>query len=284
MPKSIPVLFYSPQSPLHQPRTFLQDMLRDLSASRGLAWRLLIHNLRANYRLSALGYLWLLFPPLATAAIWIFLRASRIVSFQDLGVPYPVYVITGIFLWQGFLKMLNAPLQQMTMSRLLLTHLKFPWEATLLAGAGQALFEFAVYFVLLLPLYILYQVPFHPAMLFALGGTIVLLLFGLALGLLLMPWGLLYEDVSRAMSIVTMLMFFVVPIVYTTPTRFPGVLLVMLNPVALLLVVTRDWLTIGSSEYVLGFLLVTCTVLPLLFISCVVYRLAAPHLIARLGN
>jgi lipopolysaccharide transport system permease protein len=275
---------YSPQSPLQRPRHFFQEMVSDLGASRELAWRLLVHNLRAEYRLSALKYLWLFFPPLATALIWILLRTARIVTFQDIGIPYPVYIITGIFLWQGFLKMLNMPLQQMTSSRQLLTHLKFPWEALLLAGIGQALFEFVMYLVLLIPLYLVYQVPLHPTVLPGLVGIIALLAFGLALGLLLLPWGMLYDDVHRGLNIITMMMFFLIPIVYTTPTTFPGTLLVHLNPIAILLVTSRDWLTVGHAVDIIPFVLIALTVLPLLVLGWIVYRLAAPHLIARLGN
>jgi lipopolysaccharide transport system permease protein len=275
---------YTSYSRLNQPGQFIRELFRDLLISRELASRLLVRNLRAHYRQSLLGYVWLLLNPLALAAIWIFLRSARIVSFPDTTVPYPVYVVTGLFLWQGFLKMLNMPLQQLNLSKPLLVRIKFPWEAVLIAGMGEVLFEFALYLVVLLSVFVAFQINFHWAMLWGIAALFVWLLAGLAGGLLLAPWGMLYDDVSRGLSVITSLLFFLIPIVYATPVVMPGVLLVSLNPLAILFVATRDILMIGQTVYGAAFLVVTILVVALFSLSWIMFRLATPHLVARLGN
>jgi lipopolysaccharide transport system permease protein len=275
---------YTSDSHLHHPRAFLSNLLADLPASAGLGARLLARNLRAHYRQSLLGYVWLLLNPLALAAIWIFLRAANVLSFPETSVPYPVYVVTGLFLWQGFVKMLNMPLQHLTSSRPLLARVKFPWEAVLLAGVGEVLFEFALYLAVLVGVFLAFGIEFRADMLWGLPALAVWLSSGLALGLLLTPWGMLYDDVSRGLSVLTSILFFLIPIVYSTPSSMPGVLLVTLNPLAILFVVARDTLMTGQSAYATAFLIITALVTALFVASWVMFRLAIPHLVSRLAN
>jgi len=58
------VTVYTPESPLRQPRKFVRELISDLWGSRELAWRLFVRDLRAQYRASLLGYLWVFLPPL----------------------------------------------------------------------------------------------------------------------------------------------------------------------------------------------------------------------------
>jgi len=275
---------YSPESYLHYPFQFLKDMFTSLRASRELAGHLLIRNLRAGYRQSLLGYLWLLLTPLSMALTWILLRAARIISFPDSSIPYAVYVVTGLFLWQVFYKMLNMPLQQLSMSRPLLVRVKLPWEAILLAGVGEILFEFSLYMIVLLGVFIVFQIELHWSMLLGLAVVPIWLLGALALGLLLTPWGMLYDDVSRGLNVLTSLLFFLLPIVYVTPTAWPGDLMVNFNPLAILFLVPRDMLLFGHTSYWAQFSIVTLLVVALFMIGWVIFRLSIPHLIARLSN
>ncbi len=71
------------------------------------------------------------------------LKQEQILQTGETNVAYPVYVLIGTLLWQGFVDVLGSPLQKLTASRPLLTKLNFPWEAIVLAGLGEALFEFA---------------------------------------------------------------------------------------------------------------------------------------------
>jgi lipopolysaccharide transport system permease protein len=275
---------YSPDSHPAPRFQLIRETITSILASRELASQLLVRNLRAHYRQSLLGYLWLLLTPLATAVIWIFLRAARIVSFPASTVPYAVYVVTGLFLWQGFLRMLNMPLSQLNMSRSILVRVKIPWEAILMAGIGEVLFEFALYLVILLGVFIGFGIQFQWTMLLGLGAVFIWLLSAFAIGLLATPWGMLYDDISRGINVTTSLLFFLIPIVYSTPTAFPGTLLVGLNPAAILFVTTRDLLMTGHTTYGIHFLIVTILVGGLFVASWVIFRLAIPHLIARLAN
>lgn len=142
---------YSAESQLRSRARFVAETWSDLRVSPRLAWRLFLHSLRANYRRSWLGYLWLLAPPLATAATWVFLNAARVPNVGPTETPYAVYVLSGTMLWQVFADAINSPLQQLSNARAILTKSRAPHEALLLAGLIEVLFNLSVRLLVLLP-------------------------------------------------------------------------------------------------------------------------------------
>ena len=80
------------------------------------------------------------------------------------------------------------------------------------------------------------------------------------------------------------LWFFMTPVVYPSPTEGWAALVTKLNPVSPLLVTTRQWLT-GAELTQLGpFVAVTVITLVFSLIGWIVYRLAMPYLIERIGS
>jgi lipopolysaccharide transport system permease protein len=273
---------YDSDPQLSHPVRFFGNMGSDLGRSWWLTGQLLRQNLRARYRFSILGYLWLFAVPLSIAAVWIFLHRSGIISLGPTSAPYPAYVIAGLFLWTGFLRMLNSPIQQLNASRHFLAKISFPWETIVLAAWAEALLEFAVFLMVLIG--VLRVSGLHAIVPILSSIPVVLGLFALggALGLLLSPLGLLYEDVQRAIGVITYGLFFLTPIVYPPPTTFPAVLTVKLNPVAVLLVTSREIMTSVPVSHPQWALTVSFGVLVLLMLAWVVFRLAIPHLISKL--
>ena len=285
MLESLPEVTYTPEPALRHPHQLLRSMVHDLLASRELAWRLFVRNLSAQYRKSILGYLWAFLPPVVTTLTFVFLNSQQIMnlSADDSGVPYPVYVMVGTLLWQGFVDALNSPIKLLTSSKSMLAKVNFPREALILAGLGEVLFNFMIRLVLLLIMFVWFDVILPPTALLVPLGVLSLLALGLVIGMLLAPMGILYQDVERSIAIFVALWFFLTPVVYEPPTTWPASLLATLNPVSPLLVTTREMLTTGSLTQIGGFLIISGAALVLLLFSWLLYRLAIPHLIERVS-
>lgn len=273
---------YSADSQLRYPGRFARSLWSDLRVSPPVAWRLFLHSLRAGYRQSWLGYFWLLLPPLATAATWVYLNAANILRVSPTNVPYPVYVLAGTLLWQVFAESLLSPLQQLSSARKILTKSRTPHEALLLAGLVEVLFNFVVRLAMLLPVFIWFGTPWNLSLLLVPLGVLSLLVAGFTIGLALTPLGLLYQDVSRGLTLTIGFWFFLTPVIYPLPANRVGSLLGTLNPVTPLLVTTREWLTLGTPATARGFMPVVGLSLLCLGAAWLQYRLARPHLIARL--
>ena len=283
MAERLPEVVYTPESQLRHPRQLVRSMVTDLLASRELAWRLLVRNISAQYRQSLLGYLWAFVPPIVTTLSWVFLNSQQILNVGTTDIPYPAYVMVGTLLWQGFVDALNSPLRLITSSKSMLATINFPREALILAGLGEVLFNFTIRLVLMLIVFVWFRIAIPPTILLAPVGILALMALGLMIGILLAPLGVLYQDIGRGLAIITTMWFFVTPVVYPPPTRWPASLLAQVNPVSPLLITTRELLTTGTVSQAGSFLLITSTTLGLMLAGWVLYRLAMPHLIERMG-
>jgi len=276
-------IIYSSAPLLNKPWDLICSMKADLLASCTLAWRLLIRNISAQYRQTILGYLWAFIPPVFVTAIWVFLNSSRILNIEDTGMPYPLFALTGIVLWQTFVDAVNSPLNQMNESRAMLAKVNFPREALILAGLGEVLFSFAIRVLLLAVIFIYYRHPLPETLWLAPFGIVVLISMGLMTGVLMTPLGMLYKDIGRGMLILTQVWFFLTPVIYPLPEDNFAADLLAYNPVTPVLVTTRDWITTGNSDMVVQYVFVSVITLVMVFAGWLLYRLAMPHLISRIS-
>jgi lipopolysaccharide transport system permease protein len=281
---ALKIVVYTPQSPLRQPVVLFRSMWHDLLAGRELGWRMFQRNLSALYRQTVLGYLWLLLAPLATSLTFIVLRSSGVFKMGETSIPYPAYVMIGTLLWQGFVDALNGPLKIVTSSKNILMKLNIPKEALILASFYEVMFNLAVRCVLLaLVMATFRMVPPPTALLFPLG-LLLLVVLGMSLGLLLVPVGMLYGDVQRAVLVVTGFWMFLTPVVYPPPNRWPAALITEWNPVSPMLLTCREMLTTGELVHLNNALLVGLSAACLFVVAWVLYRLAMPILVERMGN
>ena len=115
-------------------------------------------------------------------------------------------------------------------------------------------------------------------------GMVSVALTGFMVGLLLTPIGLLYGDVQQSLPIAATFLMLLTPVLYPVPASGLAATITALNPLTPLVTTTRDWLTTGSSAHLAAFVLVSTATAILLLLGWVAYRVALPHLIARLGN
>jgi len=114
-------------------------------------------------------------------------------------------------------------------------------------------------------------------------GIIALIMLGLMFGILLTPLGVLYQDIEKGLLMIISVWFFLTPVVYPSPTSFPANLISTINPVSPLLITTRELITTGNISDVFSFLVVAGITLILIFLGWIIYRVAMPHLIVRMG-
>lgn len=277
-------IYYSPQSELSEPKHFLKLALLDLKVSKPIAWQLFRKNFISQYRQNFLGYLWIFLPPLVTALIWIFLHFSKIIDLGSTEIPYPIYVLTGVFLWQTFTESVTCPLQQLLFSKHLITKFKIPHEALVIAGFGAILFNLLARLIILFLGLLYFQVGLGWNLLLAPIGLAVLILTGISIGVLLTPLGMLYQDILNGIGIVLNALFFLTPIIYPIPQNVAISRMVSLNPLTSIINTNRNWLTGGELMPDLSFFIVVSVSIIVFFSSWLFYRLAKPYIIERISS
>lgn len=281
--KNLPVTVYTPESQMSSPGQLFRSMWHDIRASRELAWRLFIRDISAQYRQSLLGVVWAFVPPIITSIIFIILQSRKVVNFGETDIPYPVYVLIGTILWQLFVESLNAPLKSVVMAKPMLAKINFPREALIVSAIYTVLFNLLIKLVVVGIILVIFQVSLTWMILFAPVAMLLLMLLGIAVGLLLTPLGVLYTDISTSLPIAVQLFFFVTPVVYPPPQSFPFSLLATLNPVSPLLIAARDAITKGVISNLTPFLVVSGLTVLLLLFGWIIFRVALPIIIERMS-
>jgi lipopolysaccharide transport system permease protein len=162
-----------------------------------------------------------------------------------------------------------------------MTKFKLPAEAFILIGLADVLFNFTVRMALVAFVVVFWGPSLPATVLLAPLGALALIGLGTAIGSLLAPFGTLYADVQRGLALVTTVWFFLTPVVYSPERGLDGQ---VANPVAVLLITTRDWILTGDTTWPLAFALVTLVVAVAVPATFGLYRLAAPHLVDRANS
>ena len=275
---------YTAEKQRNRIRSLAYEMWEEIYLSRYVITQVFIRDLKAAYRKSYLGYLWAVIPGLTTTAIWMFLNSQNIIQVEETPIPYPLYVLIGSTLWMFFSSSVQSPLGSFQGGSAVFMKLKVSPFAFILAGLGGLLFDLLLKLTLLAPVCIWFGIapPWHAIYLFPLGIVGVLML-GLAIGILLIPLGSLYGDVSRFVGFALGFLMYLTPVVYPVPKEGWASTLVHLNPATYLLGATRDWLSFGESAYTLEFFVILGMSFLLTLLGLIILKIVMPHLVARMG-
>ncbi|MGH8558876.1 MAG: ABC transporter permease [Methylococcales bacterium] len=259
-------------------------MARDLVAGRNLAWQFAVREIRAQYRQTALGLLWMFITPLANTLTWVFIHKTGVISIRDTSIDYPIYVFTGTLLWAIFMDALNAPLLQTNTARSMLAKINFPREALIISGLYQVFFNTGIKTLILFASLFFFGIrPSLTQLLFPFAA-LSLILAGTAIGLVVTPIGMLYRDVGKGLPFLMQFVMYITPVVFPMPTIGMAATIFRLNPLTPLLITARDLLTGTQPEHIDAFLMVSAMALLILVVSLAVYRATMHIIIERLSS
>ncbi|WP_243739255.1 ABC transporter permease [Flavobacterium sp. 245] len=251
--------------------------------SRFLAKQLAIRDIKAQYRQSYLGIIWAFITPLSTALVWIILSKSGTVTLSDTGVPYPVFVFSGTLLWSILIESINAPMANTNGAKGILSKINFPKEALILMGVYKLLSNSFVKIVLLLVFLIVYGVGFHYSILLFPLAFLGIIFFGTSIGLFITPLGMLYNDISKIISMGLSFLMYATPVVYAIPKTGLLKTLMEINPLTPLLLTTRNLLFGQDLDYLIYYFGVFAVCIPLFFLGLVFYRISIPIIVERMS-
>jgi lipopolysaccharide transport system permease protein len=281
---TLPVRVLAPVTGIRALRASAVSLVGGFRQARALAWRFFVRDTSADHRQSLLGYVWLVVPPLANALVWIFLNDQNVISVQSLGVPYPVFVLTGTVLWTAFNSSVVGMLGVVGGARAFLGKVNFPHESLVYSSMLKTLTDSTIAAAIIIPALLIFDVPAAATMALFPVALLGALLLGWSIGLMLLPVAALYSDVSRAMQLLLRFGFFLAPVIFPLPTSGVARSVMLLNPVTPLLTTGRAWLT-GSPEAMPGpFMMVAAISIGLLLASLVMFKVTMPHLVERLST
>ena len=262
----------------------LKDIVRGLITGKDLAYRLFIRDFKASFEKSILGIFWIFLPPILTAGIWIFLNNQKIISIADTPMIYPAFSLCGSLMWAVFAESLMKPLQRYKSAMSMMVKLNFPREAILLAAIYDLLVSLGLKLLVLIP--ILWFMGYPPSLdwIYLIPSLLGLMLMGISIGLLLVPFGLLYNDISSMITLGLPFAMYLTPVVY--PIAKGGILgtLQTINPVTPWIERIRSLFGGYSFELYTPMIIWLVISIVILLIGLIIFRIALPIIIERSGS
>ena len=275
---------YTPDSSLRRPVSLLRSMFSDLPVARDLAWRLMLRDLRAQYRQSMLGFAWAFLPAVVTTIGFTLASRAQILNVGETELPYPAYVLLSTILWQAFIASMNGPLVATVAAKSMLSRVRFPRESIILAKFGEEIFNFGVKLIPVVLVLAWYRIPIPPTVVLAPLALMAMMAFGALVGALLTPLGVMYQDILRTLTLVAGGWMLLTPVVYPVPGDGTFGTIVRLNPVTPLLVTARELATSGTLSMPMGFAAVALMTVLSVVPVWATFRLAMPYAIERVTS
>ncbi len=229
---------------------------------RELLLILVERDLRSRTKQALIGYGWIVLQPLMATGV--FTLVVQFVFRLDLSgdVPYPLFLLSGMVIWQYFANSLIGSTESLTQHLDLITQVAFPREVLVLYPVVARLLDVAVGLVLVGVFMAIYRVP--PAWTLLLLPALVLLTGGLAfaLGLILAPLQAALRDTARLVTILLGLALYAAPVVYplaAVPERWQAIYLA--NPMAAIVAAVHQVVLIGRPPELAPIALATAIVL-----------------------
>jgi len=189
--------------------------IRELWRFRELALVLALRDLKVRYKQTVFGLAWVIIQPLAAVAIFTVVF-GRLAGLPSEGLPYAVFVYSGLVLWGYFSGALDSVAQSLVQNRDLVTKTYFPALVAPLALALPGLVDLLVSLAVVAVVMAAYGVAPSFALVLLPLWIVACLLVVLAAGLWLSALNVRYRDVRHTMTFLVQVWLFASPVVYAS--------------------------------------------------------------------
>jgi len=197
--------------------------LREFAGTQELAINLTLRELRGRYKRSVLGWSWSLINPLATVLIYSLVFSYFLKIEPPRGHPsglhsFALFLLCALIPWNLFQNGLNMGLGSLIGNCNLIKKVYFPRELLVASGTASLVVTMLIEMGVLSAILLLFGnmvIPWLPLVLLLIALEAVFV-FGIAL--VLSVFNVYFRDVQHFISILLMMLFYTVPIVY--PIRY----------------------------------------------------------------
>jgi lipopolysaccharide transport system permease protein len=189
--------------------------LGELWAYRDLLYFLVWRDLKARYKQTALGALWIVLQPLAATIIFtvVFGRLAGIPSGE---LPYAVFAFAGLLPWNYFASSLTRSGTSLVTNSSLVTKVYFPRLLVPLAGIVNGLVDFGISLLVLICLMLWYGVTPGASIVFLPFFLLLVATTALGVSLWLSALNVQYRDVTQLLPVLVQMWMYASPIVYAS--------------------------------------------------------------------
>jgi lipopolysaccharide transport system permease protein len=266
---SAPVLAVPPTVVIEPSRGWRALDFRELWRFRELVFFLALRDVTVRYKQTALGVSWVLLQPLLAMGIFSIVFGSR--GLTTNGVPYPLFVVSGLVPWFYFSNATSGASGSIVGNTQLISKVYFPRLAIPLAAVLANLVDLSIGLLLELVLLVVFGVALGWHLLAIPVLIVLMVLTALGVSVWLSALDVQYRDVRYAVPFFVQVWLFATPVIYSSgdvPERWRAVL--ALNPMTGVIEAFR-WALLGVGDLPLGSLGLSSLVVLLLLGTGLLY-------------
>lgn len=220
----------SPATIIRPKKLFSFSDLKEIWEYRELLYFFTWRDFKVRYKQTFIGVLWAVFQPFLTMVVFSLFFGGLLEVPSD-GVPYPIFVYTGLLFWQFFSSALSDTSNVLITNQSIVTKVYFPRLLLPLSTVATKLVDFGIAAVILVGMMIYYG--YTPSLLGVLILPLLLLITFMAsvgLGLFLASVNVKYRDVRYVLPFFIQMLLFVTPVIYPAGIAGKYSWILALNP------------------------------------------------------
>lgn len=174
------------------------------------SWR----DIKVKYKQAALGFLWAILQPLLMMLIFT-LFFGRALNIPSQNLPYPVYVFSGLLIWNIFSTGLTNASNSMVTNAHIIKKIYFPRLIIPVSAILVAVFDFLMACIVFVPILLYYQQPVSwMAIVYWPLAILLSMVATLGLGSWLAALNVKYRDFRYVIPFLVQILFFLTPVIY----------------------------------------------------------------------
>jgi len=211
-------------------KTMSWDDFKELWEYKELLYFFSWRDIKVRYKQTVIGILWAIFQPFMTMVVFTIFFGNFAKMPSD-GIPYPIFVYTGLLFWQFFSGALTSTSNCLISNQGIITKVYFPRLLLPISSTITKFVDFSIASVILVGMMIYYQ--YTPNLIGLLIIPLLLLITFMASvggGLFLASINVKYRDVRYILPFFISMMMFITPVIYPASIAGKYSWILALNP------------------------------------------------------
>ncbi|MDY6796171.1 MAG: ABC transporter permease [Actinomycetota bacterium] len=259
----------------------LGEITGEIKKNHWLTYQLAKRDFLKLYKQSFIGVFWALLIPLISVGTFVLLNNSGVFNMGDIDVPYAIFAVIGIALWQLFSAGLVATSKSLVDAGSMITKVNFSKKSLVIAAYAQCLVPFFTQVVFAAILFACYRIIPDLAVLLVPLAIMPMILFTMGLGFILALLNGIARDIGNVIAVLITFLMFLTPVLYAKPDGGLLASISRYNPLYYLISAPRDLVIKGSIDAWRGFLVAAIISVVIFFAGIVTFHMTETRIAER---
>jgi lipopolysaccharide transport system permease protein len=232
---------------LSPPKSWELPDFHEIWQSHELMALLAIRNLKVRFKQTSIGIFWIVLQPLILMAIFSVILGV-LVKVPTGNVPYPIFFLSGFFVWQFFYQVVNSSAFGMLEHIGVISKSYFPRMVLPFSYTLSSFVDFFVILILLLAYLLVSGFSLNVRYLLLPILFVCSIIISTGVAVLFSAWMILFRDIKNLLAFILMVWMYLTPVMYPialVPEEYR--FLIRINPLTTLVEAYR-WVLLGTGD------------------------------------